>query len=140
MIISPKIREMALPRPWWLLTAAVLLAGSALAEPPQARPGSQFVGTAECAGCHQQQYQDWLGSHHELAMQRATEQTVLGDFEDARFLYNGIESRFFAKAMPTGCAPMVLRESWRITESNTCLVSTPCNSTCWRCPAAVSMP
>ena len=95
MIISPKIREMALPRPWWLLTAAVLLAGSALAEPPQARPGSQFVGAAQCAGCHQQQYRDWLGSHHELAMQRATEQNVLGDFEDARFLYNGIESRFF---------------------------------------------
>ena len=88
-------RSMVLFRPRWLLTAAVLLAGSALAEPPQAWPGSQFAGAAECAGCHQQQYRDWLGSHHELAMQRATEQIVLGDFEDARFLYNGIESRFF---------------------------------------------
>ena len=89
------IRSVAQLRPWWLLTAAVLLAGSAVAEPPQAKPGSQFTGAAQCAGCHQQQYRDWLGSHHALAMQRAAEQTVLGDFEDARFLYNGIESRFF---------------------------------------------
>ncbi|HIK73195.1 MAG TPA: tetratricopeptide repeat protein [Alcanivorax sp.] len=43
-----------------------------------------FVGSETCGGCHQAQYQDWLGSHHQRAMQEATDATVLGDFDDVR--------------------------------------------------------
>ena len=62
----------------------------ALAEP-------EFVGSQACAGCHVKAYSDWQGSQHQQAMQHASAQTVLGDFANARFIYNGVESVFFQK-------------------------------------------
>ena len=56
-----------------------------------------FVGSETCAGCHQSQAKLWRGSHHEQAMDHATEKSVLGDFNDANFDYYGVRSRFFRK-------------------------------------------
>ena len=56
-----------------------------------------FAGSQSCAICHPRAYQDWSGSHHDLAMQEATKSTVLGDFDDATFTAHGIASRFFSK-------------------------------------------
>ena len=56
-----------------------------------------FVGAATCAGCHAQEAKRWQGSHHDLAMQPATDETVLGDFSDAQFVHNGVTSRFFRR-------------------------------------------
>jgi tetratricopeptide (TPR) repeat protein len=56
-----------------------------------------FIGSAVCAGCHAAESTAWRGSHHDLAMQVATDSTVLGDFDDARFTYGGITSRFFKR-------------------------------------------
>lgn len=56
-----------------------------------------FVGTAVCKSCHQEQWQQWQNSHHDLAMQSATPDTVLGDFNNASFTYNGITTRFTRK-------------------------------------------
>lgn len=56
-----------------------------------------FVGAMHCASCHQQQYDDWQGSHHEQAMMHANAQSVLGDFDNSSFDYNGIRSTFFKK-------------------------------------------
>lgn len=67
---------------------------SMLSSVAYAESGSDFVGSAVCGTCHVREYQQWQGSHHQLAMQKATAQTVLGDFDDARFVYNGIETRF----------------------------------------------
>lgn len=53
-----------------------------------------YVGSAVCVDCHQQQAAEWLRSHHRQAMQRANTDTVIGDFADAEFSYNGITSRF----------------------------------------------
>jgi len=53
-----------------------------------------FVGTAMCAACHAREYAAWQGSHHQRAMQEADEQTVLGDFANARFSYAGVTSTF----------------------------------------------
>jgi predicted CXXCH cytochrome family protein len=64
--------------------------------PPGLQP--QYVGAARCAACHPQQHAAWLGSHHERAMDHATPQTVLGDFDDRRFEYAGITSRLFRQA------------------------------------------
>lgn len=63
-------------------------AGSVVDGPPQ------YVGTPVCAGCHATEHEKWLGSHHDLAMQRATEKTVLGDFADAEALYYRETTRF----------------------------------------------
>jgi tetratricopeptide (TPR) repeat protein len=57
-----------------------------------------FVQSQSCADCHPQKFKEWLGSHHEQAMQPAFEKTVLGDFDNASFETFGITSRFFKKA------------------------------------------
>ena len=60
-----------------------------------AMPAATFVGSQTCAGCHQAQARLWDGSQHKLAMQHATETTVLGDFNDAGVDYYGVHSRFY---------------------------------------------
>ncbi|MEZ6102196.1 MAG: HEAT repeat domain-containing protein [Pirellulaceae bacterium] len=54
-----------------------------------------YVGRAQCVDCHAQQTQAFEGSHHDLAMDVASDQTVLGDFNDARLEHYGISSRMF---------------------------------------------
>jgi tetratricopeptide (TPR) repeat protein len=54
----------------------------------------QYVGSERCAQCHEEQWHDWQGSHHDLAMQVASEETVLGDFKDAEYTHFGVRSRF----------------------------------------------
>ncbi|WOJ97349.1 multiheme c-type cytochrome [Congregibacter brevis] len=56
-----------------------------------------FVGTEECSGCHQGEHAKWQGSHHDLAMQKPTPETVLGDFDDASFEYFGVETQFLTR-------------------------------------------
>ena len=63
----------------------------------QARPATTatFVGSGACRDCHQAEFTKWAGSHHQLAMAAATDETVLGDFDDAEFHHFGITSRFY---------------------------------------------
>ncbi len=58
---------------------------------------ASFVGTAVCAGCHEDAAASWTGSHHDLAMQPADATTVLGDFGDTGFEYAGVRSTFAAR-------------------------------------------
>lgn len=44
-----------------------------------------FVGSKSCASCHSTEYNAWLGSHHQLAMQPATAGSVLGNFDHVSF-------------------------------------------------------
>jgi tetratricopeptide (TPR) repeat protein len=53
-----------------------------------------FVGSATCRSCHQQEHAGWEGSHHNLAMQEASDATVLGDFNETSFTHFGVETRF----------------------------------------------
>ena len=71
----------------------VLLSPVALADSTQ----GSFVGNAACASCHEAQVQDWTNSHHDLAMQDVNEKTVLGDFDNATFIYEGVTTTFFRK-------------------------------------------
>jgi predicted CXXCH cytochrome family protein len=54
-----------------------------------------FVGSETCIGCHQDAGKLWHASQHAHAMAHATEETVLGDFDDATFVYGDVTSRFF---------------------------------------------
>jgi predicted CXXCH cytochrome family protein len=56
-----------------------------------------FVDESACAGCHEAQHKAWTGSHHQLAMQEASEKSVLGDFRNTSFTYAGVTSRFFRR-------------------------------------------
>ncbi|WP_279243865.1 tetratricopeptide repeat protein [Candidatus Litorirhabdus singularis] len=77
-----------------LAAALALCAIPALASTVQQVDNPEFAGTPACAGCHAEEHSAWTGSHHDLAMQVANEATVLGDFDNASFLYNGITTRF----------------------------------------------
>jgi hypothetical protein len=68
-------------------------------EPYRATPGKPvaYVGDRSCAECHAKQSKDWLGSNHQRAMQLATAETVLGDFNGAVFAQAGVTSRFFRR-------------------------------------------
>lgn len=57
----------------------------------------RFVGSGTCASCHAAEASLWRNSQHKHAMAHATDQSVLGDFNDAGFDYYGIHSRFFRK-------------------------------------------
>ena len=64
---------------------------------PQKNGPATFVGSTSCQDCHEAEYRDWMGSHHELAMQIADADTVLGDFDDASFDYFGTSTQFFTR-------------------------------------------
>ena len=62
---------------------------------PEAVPA--YVGRTVCAACHGDEATAWSASHHDLAMQDATEATVLGDFAEATLEHEGVQSRFFRR-------------------------------------------
>jgi len=65
--------------------------------PPAALPEPTYVGLVACAECHRPEVVAWRGSHHDLAMQPASAETVLGDFEEATVNAHGVTSRFFRR-------------------------------------------
>ena len=73
-----------------LMLLALLGPTGAAADEP-----ATFVGVQTCGGCHNTQFDAWKGSHHALAMQKATEATVLGDFADAKLEHFGVATTFF---------------------------------------------
>jgi len=58
---------------------------------------ARFVERGLCVECHSFEYEKWAGSHHDLAMRKATEETVLGDFGNATLEYYDLISRFYKK-------------------------------------------
>jgi hypothetical protein len=58
---------------------------------------AQYVGSDACASCHNQETAGWRKSQHHDAMARASEQSVLGNFNNAKFAYAGLTSTFFKR-------------------------------------------
>jgi tetratricopeptide (TPR) repeat protein len=54
-----------------------------------------YTGSDSCKSCHAQEHSKWQGSHHDLAMQLPTPETVLGNFNDATFTKDGVTTLFF---------------------------------------------
>jgi predicted CXXCH cytochrome family protein len=76
----------------------VAAAGPSDADPRESEtPDPTFVGAAACGSCHTSELAAWRGSHHDLAMQEATEKTVLGTFDGATFTRGDVTSRFFKR-------------------------------------------
>lgn len=72
----------------------LILATACRREAPAA---TAYVGRDACVACHQAEDALWRGSHHAAAMEVADSTTVLGDFDDATYTYNGLTSRFFRR-------------------------------------------
>ena len=54
-----------------------------------------YVGRDQCIQCHQEQADLFHGSDHDLAMDVANEQTVLGNFENQTLEHYGVTSKFY---------------------------------------------
>ena len=67
---------------WWWHSGASRGHRSPAYRQRRTRPRATSAARS-CAQCHQQAEQGWRGSHHDLAMQPATDATVLGDFANA---------------------------------------------------------
>ncbi len=82
-LLFAALAALAVAADWWI------------AAPEDIQP--TYVGRETCAACHQQQIDQWKGSHHDLAMDLATPETVLGDFQDQQLTYLGHTSRMFRR-------------------------------------------
>lgn len=72
--------------------AALLLAADWwLCLPDEAAQSATYVGRKVCAECHEKELDDWTGSDHDLAMDHATAESVLGDFDDCEFAHIAID-------------------------------------------------
>lgn len=81
---------------FWIRACCFLLVLGAISCRQQEAPAARYVGSTTCQQCHQGEYQAWLGSDHDKAMDKATEETVLGDFSDVTFRsHTGAPTRFF---------------------------------------------
>ena len=80
-----------------LVSVASMSARANNATEESAHITSDYLGNRACQGCHQTETSDWQDSHHDLAMQEATAETVLGNFDNATFQYGEITTRFFRK-------------------------------------------
>ena len=58
---------------------------------------ASFLKNKTCKECHIKEFREWSKTHHDLAMQEATGESVLGLFENTRFNHFGVTSRFFKK-------------------------------------------
>ncbi len=85
-----------------VLSAALLLncqrreqSGDALNPAGTEVLAAQYMGRETCKECHEKEYNLFQGSDHDMAMDTATEETVLGDFNDVSFTHFGVTSRFY---------------------------------------------
>jgi hypothetical protein len=62
--------------------------------PTHAAEPASFVAASVCAECHVPESALWRKSHHALAMQKATDATVLGNFANAQFEHFGVTTSF----------------------------------------------
>ncbi|MBL9164396.1 MAG: tetratricopeptide repeat protein [Planctomycetaceae bacterium] len=63
--------------------------------PNDALQHARYVGRDACIGCHQTEYELWKGSDHDRAMELATDETVLGNFNNAVFTRFDETTKFF---------------------------------------------
>ena len=73
------------------LLAGALIVDWVVALPPGL--DAEYIGRQSCAQCHQAETKRWQGSDHDLAMDLATEEFVLGDFQDTSLEHHGVTSK-----------------------------------------------
>lgn len=97
----PSMKAKALPRTVFVVCLALFFGSGMVVscsdEAATPQEPATYVGRATCQTCHSTQHDAWHGSHHDLAMQPATEENMLGNFDDATFERHGVTSKFFRK-------------------------------------------
>jgi len=72
-------------------------AGSQQKNSGPATAAAKYAGSDTCLSCHIAEAAEWRQSQHRAAMAEANEQTVLGNFNNAKFTHAGITSTFFKR-------------------------------------------
>ena len=62
---------------------------------PLEKPTGGYIGSAACQSCHSNQHRSWHESYHRTMTQVATEESVLGDFNNVRLSGNDLGVRLF---------------------------------------------
>ncbi|MGH0028467.1 MAG: HEAT repeat domain-containing protein [Myxococcota bacterium] len=96
---SPRVRVLS-----WCFAVALGCDAAPEATAPPAQPTApaperrpEWVGVETCARCHAGPVADWRGSHHDLAMQEANAESVLGDFDGAVLEHRGERFEFLRR-------------------------------------------
>ncbi len=55
----------------------------------------EYAGSESCRQCHQSEFDHWSESHHHKMTQVASPQSVVGNFNNATYTFNGVTSRMF---------------------------------------------
>lgn len=58
---------------------------------PVAMAGDGYVTSDTCRSCHPREHATWHASYHRTMTQRATPESVRGDFDDVRLNYHGVD-------------------------------------------------
>ncbi|WP_434597997.1 tetratricopeptide repeat protein [Pseudomonas sp. R4-83] len=82
------------PAPVKPVPVSTPVAAPAKPQPVVASTPATMVDEQQCQGCHSEQVKDWQGSHHQLAMQAANAEAVLGDFNNVTFKAENETTRF----------------------------------------------
>ncbi len=83
------------PRAWLLLCAIAITSGCSRDSQPFDLSQATYVGQSSCIKCHAEETQKWKNSHHDLAMQLATDETVLANFDNVELTHHSVTSRMF---------------------------------------------
>ncbi|MGF1851042.1 tetratricopeptide repeat protein [Vibrio satsumensis] len=66
-------------------------------EASHANSKATYVGSEACIDCHSAEVEAWQGSHHDMAMKHADDDSVLGNFDNQTVTHKGKPNRFFRK-------------------------------------------
>ena len=58
-----------------------------------------YLGDGSCTSCHEEELKVWQNSHHDLAMQELSAQTVLGNFDSIKASIDGVNYLFYRKGV-----------------------------------------
>jgi hypothetical protein len=85
----------------------IALAFACISRAARAEKPANYVGGQVCSRCHAAEAERWKTSHHALAMQKATEATVFGDFAHGQIEHFGVTSTFSGTVTGSWSALMV---------------------------------
>ena len=84
--------------PYLILALFVILGGVALIiTMTNSNVSSEFVGSKECASCHEQQFNNWKKSDHFKSMAEADSNFVSGNFDNVKVTFHNVQSHFFKR-------------------------------------------
>ena len=58
---------------------------------------AHYTGSKSCIDCHKIEYDQWLKSDHYFAMDTASDESVLGNFNHVDFVRKGVTNKFYKK-------------------------------------------